>query len=198
MASTTPGPRARKRDPNRRQSILDAAALLLARRGYVGVSMADIGAEVGVAASALYWHFPSKQQLLVSLFDQCMDRLVSEQREILMRSGHTLEALQEIVARQVDFVVDERGFAQVYYREATSLAPDDLRRLRGKQRAYVDGLVELVCDLRPEVEHATVAALVHAAIGTVQSTLQYRSHMDDEELKTFLVGLALRTLSTTA
>src|SRR5699024_6463224 len=56
----------RKRDPHRKRAILSSAARLVADRGYAGVTMADIGTDIGITASALYWHYSSKQTLLVA------------------------------------------------------------------------------------------------------------------------------------
>ena len=157
--------------------------------------MADIGEEVGIAASAIYWHFPSKQDLLVSVFDQCLDRLLSDQANALDRLGETRSALLEVLRLHVDFVVDERGFAQVYYREAMNLPDMDLRRLRQKQRAYVDQWTKLLRALRPELDQERAETLVHAAIGTVQSALLYRTPLATNDLKNVLTVTAKGVLS---
>ncbi|WP_202797657.1 MULTISPECIES: TetR/AcrR family transcriptional regulator [Protofrankia] len=186
----------RKRDPNRRQSIIDATAELLARRGYGGVSMAEIGAEVGIAASAIYWHFPSKQDLLVELFDQCLDRLRAEQVGAVERLGRTREALIEIARLQVEFVVRQRAFARVYYQEERNLRDADLVRLRGKQRAYVETWTDLLLSLRPDLDPVSAECLVHATIGAVQSSLVYNSSLPPEVLADTLTAIALQVLDS--
>lgn len=164
-----------RRDPHRREAILDAAARLVSERGYAAVSMADIGREAGITASAIYWHFPGKVQLLVELFDACLDRLLAEQGDALERLDRTPDALREITRLQVRFVVDERAFARVYYQEARLLPPEELARLRGKQRQYVDAWSGLLAELRPELPTSEAEDLVHAAIGAIQSGLVHRS-----------------------
>lgn len=186
--------RTRKRDPQRKQKILGAAAKLVAQRGYAGVTMADIGAEVGIAASAIYWHFPGKQQLLVALFDDCLDRLLREQKQAIDRLGLTREALAAVVRLQVEFVVDQRSFAKVYYRESAHLPPTELTRLRAKQRTYVREWTTLLCNVRGLRAHEA-EDLVHAAIGAIQSSLVHRSHLGHDELHTLLVDVALRVQS---
>jgi AcrR family transcriptional regulator len=188
----------RRRDPNRKQSILDAAAVLVSRRGYAGVSMAEIGAEVGIAASAIYWHFPSKQDLLVALFDQCLDRLRSEQDAALERLGPTWEALTEIARLQIAFAVRERDFARVYYGEADNLPEADRRSLRAKQRAYVAAWAGLLRTLRPELDVSRAESIVHATIGAVQSCLVHRSPLPRAEVEALLLSIALAVLGVAA
>lgn len=156
--------------------------------------MAEIGAEVGIAASAIYWHFPSKQDLLVAVFDECLDRLRAEQADALAERGYSWEALSEITRRQITFVVNERAFARVYYREAAHLAEADLVRLRAKQRSYVDNWANLLRRVRPELSRAQSVSIVHAVIGTIQSCLVYRSRLASAELRGLLESAALQVL----
>ncbi|WP_164135302.1 helix-turn-helix domain-containing protein, partial [Stenotrophomonas maltophilia] len=46
-----------------RQQILDVAASLFRARGYTETSLRDIGAQVGMKAGSLYYHFASKEEL---------------------------------------------------------------------------------------------------------------------------------------
>ena len=47
----------RRRDPDRQERILAAAAELAAGRGYHAVGLADIGAQAGIVGSGIYRHF---------------------------------------------------------------------------------------------------------------------------------------------
>jgi AcrR family transcriptional regulator len=51
----------------RRNQILDAAALLFARKGYKGATIREIAREAGVAEGTIYNYFDSKHDLLISL-----------------------------------------------------------------------------------------------------------------------------------
>lgn len=187
-----------KRDPNRKRAILDAAARLVAERGYAQVSMAAIGAEVGVAASAIYWHFSGKQELLVALFDDCLDRLLREQAAALAADGATTEALTAVTALQVAFVVDEHSFAKVYYREAPSLPDGEQARLRRKQRDYVAVWADLLATVRPELSPPLATDLVHVAIGAIQSALVHRSRLPAPQRRGALLAAALRAQGISA
>src|SRR5690349_17714835 len=65
----------RRRDPERRERILAAAAQLAAGRGFHTVGLADIGAQAGIVGSGIYRIFVSKDALLAALLDRGMDRL---------------------------------------------------------------------------------------------------------------------------
>jgi AcrR family transcriptional regulator len=182
----------RTRDPQRKQKILASAADLVARQGYHAASMADIGSAAGVTGSAIYRHFDSKSAVLVALFDRVIDRLRRDQRRILRRTPDPVMALARLVDVQVEFVVANRELARVYIREINNLPEADRRRLRRKQRLYVEEWVTLLL-VQSDVSDDTARAIVHAAIGTIQSALLYSSGLPESELRQVL-GRAARTV----
>ena len=65
MASTPAQAAATLRKSDRtRQTVLDAAARLFARRGYAGTSLSDVAAEAGIRTGSLYYHFDAKEELV--------------------------------------------------------------------------------------------------------------------------------------
>jgi AcrR family transcriptional regulator len=50
-----------------REQILDAAAQMFSEQGYKAVSTREIAAAVGLKQASLYYHFPSKQDILADL-----------------------------------------------------------------------------------------------------------------------------------
>jgi AcrR family transcriptional regulator len=187
---------ARTRDPARKQRILTAAADLVARNGFSSVSMEDIGGAVGITASAIYRHYESKNAVLVAMFDQVIDRLLSEGQQ-LAASGQAdpLGALGQLIGGQIDFVVNDRDVAQVYFREIANLPEADRRSLRRKQRLYLEEWVHLLTELRPGLDDPAARALVHCAIGVIQSALQYSAELPDERLRDLLRRSALAVLT---
>jgi AcrR family transcriptional regulator len=176
-ADARPAPTPRRRDPERRQRILTAAAGLVAERGYHEVAMSDIGAAAGIVGSGIYRHFDGKSAVLVALFDRVIDDLTRDSAEILARGLDPAATLM-----------------RVYHSEIASLPADDSRRLRRKQRLYIEEWVHVLELLRPEADDAALRALVHAAIGAVQSTLFYSSGLPGERLAALLTAAARATL----
>jgi AcrR family transcriptional regulator len=148
------------------------------------VSMEDIGAEVGITASAIYRHYESKPAVLVAMFDRVIDRLLSEGQSVAADAGaDPLASLGKLVDGQIAFVVDDRDVAQVYFREIANLPAADQRSLRRKQRLYLEEWVHLLTEVRPELGDLVARTLVHCAIGAIQSTLQHVAGLPDDDLR---------------
>ncbi|MGW4328695.1 TetR/AcrR family transcriptional regulator [Nocardia sp. NPDC004573] len=82
-----------------RQAILDVATRRFADQGFRNTSVAAVAREVGLAPSAVYFHFADKEALFVSAFDRDAARLCDD---ALARSGPMDEAYwQQVVGRFV-------------------------------------------------------------------------------------------------
>ncbi|MFJ9040861.1 TetR/AcrR family transcriptional regulator [Streptomyces sp. NPDC102406] len=92
-----------QRRGNTRQRIQDVALELIAEQGYEKTSLREIAERLGVTKAALYYHFKTKEDIVVSLFDDLMtpiDELIAwaktqpstleTKREILTRYGRAL------------------------------------------------------------------------------------------------------------
>ena len=180
--------------PDRKERILSAAADLVASKGYHAVSVADIGAAAGVTGPAIYRHFRGKPAVLTALFDRAIDQLVAEAHSIAGRDDDVAAALSSMVDGQVRFVVEDRVLAQVYYTEINSLPDDDRRRLRRKQRLYLEEWVHLLSEVRPDLDELEVRSTVHAAIGAIQSALFHRVDLPEARLRLALARAAHNVL----
>ena len=187
----------RRRDPERRQRILAAAAELVAEHGYHEVAMSDIGAAAGIVGSGIYRHFDGKSAVLVALFDRVIDDLTRDAAEILARGLPPEQALRALIRAHVRIVVEDRTLMRVYHTEIANLPAEDSHRLRRKQRLYVEEWVHVLELLRPEVSDAVQRSLVHAAIGAIHSTLFYSSGLSRERLSALMAVVAEGVLSTT-
>lgn len=188
----------RTRDPDRKDKILRAAADLVSRNGFHSVSMADIGTEAGITGSGIYRHFDGKAAILVALFDGVIDDLRRQERDILARSTDRQQALEELIAGQVELVVGNRQLAQVYHNEIHNLPEEDRSRLRRKQRLYLEEWVHLVGELQPSLDDAEARTLVHAAIGAIQSPLFHNVGLPEERLRPALTQAARAVLGLRA
>ena len=68
-------PRKAQRDAEKtRARILASALALFAKKGYVHTTFTDIAARLKMTKGAVYWHFESKQALLMALIDEMLEK----------------------------------------------------------------------------------------------------------------------------
>jgi AcrR family transcriptional regulator len=65
--------------------LLDVAERLFNERGYGGTTTAALADAAGVAQNAVYWYFPSKDDLFVGVLERMLDRLVRDIAKVRRR-----------------------------------------------------------------------------------------------------------------
>lgn len=123
---------------------------------------------------------------MVALFDQVIDDLLIDAQKIITGTADLSTALIRLIEGQVEFVVGDRQLAQVYYNEINNVPDADRRRLRRKQRLYLEEWVHLVHELRDDLDDTEVRVIVHACIGAIQSPLFHNTGLTDNRLRGLL------------
>ena len=190
--------RTRLRSSARREELIGVAANLFGSRGYYPVTVDDIGDAVGLTGPALYRHFPSKEALLVAVFDHVIEQWTDRVREVVSEAPDPATALQNIVRLHVGFSIEQRQNLAVWRQEFHNLPEADRWRLRRAQRLYVEEWVHLVHELRPEFSDTEVRAAVHAVIGMLQSPSDFQSGLEPEASTNLLMSMALAALHAPA
>jgi AcrR family transcriptional regulator len=92
----TPVPRSlkEKQRQERETLILQVAEDVLAEKGYHDTSMDEIAMRVGIAKGTIYLHFPSKENLVVAIFEKDMQKVI-EAVEAVISSGLTAREKME-------------------------------------------------------------------------------------------------------
>ncbi|MEN8654991.1 helix-turn-helix domain-containing protein [Streptomyces sp. 21So2-11] len=83
---------------NTRQRIQDVAMELFAEQGYEKTSLREIAEKLDVTKAALYYHFKTKEDIIVSLF-QDLTRPMDELIEWAQGQPHSLVTKKEILTR---------------------------------------------------------------------------------------------------
>ncbi|MFJ3906646.1 TetR/AcrR family transcriptional regulator [Streptomyces sp. NPDC090025] len=83
---------------NTRQRIQDVALDLFAEQGYEGTSLREIAERLDVTKAALYYHFKTKEDILIGIF-QDLTRPMDELIEWAGEQPRTLETKQEVLRR---------------------------------------------------------------------------------------------------
>src|SRR5436853_3792514 len=79
--------------------MMRAAVTVMGEDGYEGASMRDMAARAGVSVAALYYHFPSKLDLLAEFLDEAYDVILARLDRRLADAGDdAAKRLDELVA----------------------------------------------------------------------------------------------------
>jgi len=119
MSASTPDSGIAVRAPrqdNRRQQLLDVAARLFRERGYHVTSMRDIAHEVGMLSGSIYYHFPSKEELLLAVYEEGL-RHIAEQVDAAVAAQNTpWERLEAGCAAHLEALLELSDYTQVMIR----------------------------------------------------------------------------------
>ncbi|MEU0603809.1 TetR/AcrR family transcriptional regulator [Streptomyces sp. NPDC006393] len=100
MGGTMDGTKQQRRG-NTRQRIQDVALELFAEQGYEKTSLREIAERLDVTKAALYYHFKTKEEIIVSLFED-LTQPIQDLIEWGRQQPHTLETKREIIRRYSD------------------------------------------------------------------------------------------------
>ena len=128
------------RGERKRRQILDAAAKVLARRGYAATTLSEIAAEVGTAgAGSLYYHFESREQLIEELLRRGARVAYDRSRraiEMLPREASALERLTAAIRAHLRCVLVESDYARAAVRSTGQVPAPMWARVNAEFRGY--------------------------------------------------------------
>jgi AcrR family transcriptional regulator len=158
----------------KREQILDAAAKVLARRGYAATTLAEIAEEVGSAgAGSLYYHFDSRDQLIEELLRRGVHVAFEESRRAvasLPASASPLERLEAAIRAHVRSVLVVSDYARASGRSAPQVPSGMWGRINADFRRYGKFYDQLIAaamasgELDPSVDRSALRMLVVGAI----------------------------------
>ncbi|QQS11891.1 MAG: TetR family transcriptional regulator [Rhodospirillales bacterium] len=122
---------------NRRDELLAAAARRFARGGFDATSMRDIAGDVGMLAGSMYYHFPSKDDLIAAVYALGVAQITDAVGAALARAGdRPWVRLEAACAAHLEALLDASPFARVMIVDLSRCAPALRRRLVASRDAY--------------------------------------------------------------
>jgi AcrR family transcriptional regulator len=165
----------RRRPKERKAQIARVAAEAFSELGFHAVSMDDIATRVGVSATALYRHSPSKYALfrdaVFALSTQLVDATAFAEADPGFGAGMTLrERMDRLVAALVEVAIANRTSGGVYRWGDRYLLEADQQALAAQVRTVNLRLQQPLRELRPELDSRqrwVVSVSLLAAIGSI-------------------------------
>ncbi|WP_433781505.1 TetR/AcrR family transcriptional regulator [Actinomycetospora sp. CA-101289] len=124
-----------------RERILAAAAQVLSRKGYAGTRLSDVAEVADVQAPAIYYYWPSREELLeevVTVGQQATLEHVVASLDALPPGTGAMDRIDCAIAAHLDVVLGRSDFSSAATRNAGQLPTDIRERQLVGQRAYAD------------------------------------------------------------
>ena len=168
-----------------KQRILDVARELFTSQGVQRTSLQDIADRLGITKPALYYHFPSREDLVRSIVQPLLD---DGEKFLLDQEARGDAPVRELIEGFFDFNYRHRADVVMLLSELPTLADLGLvdRVLTWRTR-----LTELISGPSPTLEQQARAIL---ALGGLQDVCMQFPDVPVEDLKTAAVAGALDAL----
>jgi AcrR family transcriptional regulator len=122
-----------------RDKILAAAVQLFAEYGYHAATMRDIAQIAGIQAASIYYHYPSKQALLVEIMESHMRQLNTNLERIVSKSHKIQQCLFEAISNHI--------VLHTTYKSEFFIIDTEIRALEGDNRGMILALRDHYEDL---------------------------------------------------
>ena len=120
--------------PSRRDDVLAAGTLEFVERGFASVSVTDIAKRAGMTPAAVYYHFPTKEDLLLALVTRTGDA-ISDLCSSGAKAAGAEDAITALVDRFLAWLEAHPADARLYYQSSQG-ATADVEALRREQRHH--------------------------------------------------------------
>ncbi|MGW3462963.1 TetR/AcrR family transcriptional regulator [Streptomyces olivaceoviridis] len=167
MGLTMDGTKQQRRG-NTRQRIQDVALELFAEQGYEKTSLREIAERLDVTKAALYYHFKTKEEIIVSLFAD-LTKPIEDLIEWGGQQPHTLETKQEIVRRYSEALAGaEPLFRFMQENQATVRELRIGDTFKDRMRGLRDILIDPEAELVDQVRSVSAMFTLHAGMFVMQ------------------------------
>lgn len=116
--TTNPTPNGAGRTPSRRDEILAVAAKVIAERGIKQATVRDIGEAAGILSGSLYYHFDSKDQIVLELLRPGIEQALADSTAAC-EAHHGLDAVSALIRASVTATARNPDRAIIFRNEAS-------------------------------------------------------------------------------
>lgn len=182
MSSNSP----QQRRGNTRQRIQDVALELFAEQGYEKTSLREIAERLEVTKAALYYHFKTKEDIIISIFDD-VTRPIDELIKWAEQQPRTLEMKREVLRRYSEAMASGASLYRFMQENQATMRELSIGETV-KKRLFA--LVEL---LRTEDGPLTDQVRCVSALFTLHAGMMFLQHVEGDPEETRQAALEVAT-----
>lgn len=127
-----------------KSELIKESISLFVEKGYSATSIQDIVDTLGVTKGSFYYHFKSKEALLMHIQSFYIDDLVKRQKTIIETGKSAREKLVKVVELLIHDIEKQGAAGRVYYREIRHLTPENAAVIREKRAQFRDNIENIV------------------------------------------------------
>ena len=138
MSEAKRKPRARRNnESNRRDELLRVSAKLFREKGFDGTSIRDISSAAGMHSGSPFYHFKTKQDILVAVMEQGLAEGLRKTEEVIALALPPEQKLRELFRAQLGTILEDGSdFIPVLLYDWRSLTPANRRRIVALKDRY--------------------------------------------------------------
>lgn len=160
----------------RRKEIFDASVHLILEKGFTETTMREIAKAAGVGKSTLYDYFNSKDEIIVSYFENTLQIITDRAREIIQKDMGVTQKLTEIMQMHLQYLVENKNSFLKLSVEAQRLSMQSQQKIQTARHIYQDMIRDLIEAGIHNGEFRSINSLLAArSIFTLLSTAIYTS-----------------------
>ncbi|TCO62614.1 TetR/AcrR family transcriptional regulator [Actinocrispum wychmicini] len=184
------------------ESLLAVAVKVFNERGYEATSMEDLSRRLGITKSAIYYHVPSKDELLRLAVDRALDGLFAVAEEARGVAGPAIDRLEFLIRGSIGVLVDRLPFVTLLLRVRGNTKVE--RAALARRREFDLVVTELVKqaeaegDVRPDIDPAVTARLLFGTVNSLTEWYRPRGGLGTADLANAVCAVLFDGLRTTA
>ena len=124
-----------------REKVLAASVQLFAVYGYHAATMRDIAKMAGIQAASIYYHYPSKQALLVEIMESHMRHLNANLERIINKPHTFKQCLYEAISNHIQLHTTYKSEFFIIDTEIRALEGDNRQKILALRDHY-EGLIQ--------------------------------------------------------
>jgi AcrR family transcriptional regulator len=185
---------------DKRQAILDAAAVLFARSGYANVKMMDIAQACGASKSMLYHYFPRKEDVLFQIMKEQVQSYLEATEAVLALPSPPQDRLRAFVTMWVRKSTQARARITVLMYELKFLPRRQRAIVSEVARRLIDRVAEIVSQVNPALKeggpprHRTYTLLLFGLLNWTEVWFRSTGPLGPDEMAEMIHGLFLHGL----
>ncbi|QVQ54156.1 TetR family transcriptional regulator [Spiractinospora alimapuensis] len=177
------------------QELVDAAARVFERKGFVNATISDVAAEAGVSKPTVYQYVESKSWLLETIVEQVIYPLRHNIEEILSSDASARSKLESYLRVQVKSAIRYRTYIVVLTTDQRQLSPQALRNYQSWARDVnraAAGLLRQCAEegvVRADLDVGTMVNLIHGMTLSVSRWYDPLGRLKPDEILDEVMGL---------